>query len=253
MTVLASPGSGTCVPGAEGCVPVAHDGPPGIEVWVADLDDVAARVADVPVSAAEMQRALRFRFEHDRSRFLARRRLMRRLLSRASGRPVAGLVLEADALGQLHCPGLDGWTFSHGHSGPWGLFALGRDVGIGVDIEQTLETGPAPAVPDDALSRRERQAWEAVTDGPARQRLRLTAWVRKEACLKALGIGLAVPPAEVDVGGLSQAVETCVPVNGQACSVRLFALSSPQEWVGALAVADIEQTRKARVHAEGGR
>lgn len=72
-------------------------------------------------------------------------------------------------------------------------FAVSADAAVGVDVESVSGTD-FPGFPDTALHPDERAAVE-VADGSARLRRRAVAWTRKEAVLKAAGVGLRVDPA----------------------------------------------------------
>lgn len=85
------------------------------------------------------------------------------------------------------------------HSGSVALVAVARQ-GVGVDVEQLRAEVASWSLPTHALSPAELARVEAAPD-PARAFLDL--WTRKEALLKAIGLGLAVDPRaiELDVNG----------------------------------------------------
>ena len=67
-------------------------------------------------------------------------------------------------------------------------------VPVGIDIESTQDVR-FPGFPDVALHEDERDVVEPSTDVLLRRRA--VSWVRKEAALKSLGIGLRMDPAEL--------------------------------------------------------
>lgn len=92
------------------------------------------------------------------------------------------------------CPRLEGgvaWT-SLSHAGGLLALAVGADGPVGVDIEPASR---GRAMEDIAASVCHPQEWEALASWPAQSRATalLELWVRKEAALKAAGVGLEVP------------------------------------------------------------
>jgi len=88
------------------------------------------------------------------------------------------------------------------HSGGMALVAVTRSNDVGVDVETLRDGVDRWSLVDHALTPRERQRLEAV---PPVQRTHafLSMWTRKEALLKAAGVGLAVDPALVELDGPS--------------------------------------------------
>jgi len=72
--------------------------------------------------------------------------------------------------------------------------AVTRAVSVGVDVE-SLDATDFPGFSGTALHPDERPTQEASVDEQSEQRAR--AWTRKEACLKALGIGLRTDPTQL--------------------------------------------------------
>ena len=114
------------------------------------------------------------------------------------------LGLEASAVpivvGQGGKPFIEGYPlhFNLSHCGGVALLAWGRRP-LGVDIEARINR-PSEALAMKVLAPAERARWAGVPEtsrGPWLAR----AWVRKEAALKAMGLGLRRPPRTVDVGG----------------------------------------------------
>ena len=186
------------------------------------------------LSEDERARAGRFRFPDDSLRFILARGLLRTLLERCTGIPAAHVRFEYCPHGrpslqrEAGCPDV---RFSVAHSKTMVALAFALDRNVGVDLEPLVP-------PDDALGRPEvyRRILSAaelsrIEQSPPsdRARLVLASWVRKEACLKALGLGLSMPPDQLDV------TDGVVTVLGVPSSVPL----SPDEsvWVEDFTVA----------------
>ena len=90
------------------------------------------------------------------------------------------------------------------------VLAVALGIEVGVDIELIRE-GPWRALPAHALSHRE-QADLATCRPEARLSALLTYWTRKEAILKAAGVGLSIEPQRIEVTApWAQAAVTALP------------------------------------------
>ncbi len=99
------------------------------------------------------------------------------------GKPsVSGPASDARGLPPLH--------FNLSHSGGWAILATSTAMELGVDIEthdnQVHLTALAPRI----LSPQENDHLRLDPTRPGHTDTLLRAWTRKEACLKALGVGL---------------------------------------------------------------
>jgi len=174
---------------------------PGVRVAWTVLDDTRFREAelDACLSSDERERARRFRFEHDRRRFVAAHALLRGLLARELGVAAAGVPIVADRFGKPRLAAATGagLAFNMSHTGGRALYALARDVELGVDAEALKPLAHMPRLARDVFSPDELAEWEAL---PEAQRVLgfFGGWTRKEAVVKALGRGLDYP-----LGGFS--------------------------------------------------
>jgi 4'-phosphopantetheinyl transferase len=89
-------------------------------------------------------------------------------------------------------------SFNVTHSGSRALVAvLAADARIGVDIEAVRPRRRLDALAGRVLSAREHSAWVRISDPHARLHAFLEAWTRKEAYLKARGVGITTPLRDV--------------------------------------------------------
>jgi 4'-phosphopantetheinyl transferase len=163
-----------------------------------DIDGMADAIAGC--APADLAQATAFVHEGKRSAFLAGRRLARAALEAATGRAGASFILVPDANGRLDVHGEQGlsvcFNISHGRMHDAAAVALG--VRIGVDIEE-LPPPDRDGVAETVMSAREFAQFNSL---PARERDRafLRLWTRKEAVMKAAGVGFLVDPRNFDVG-----------------------------------------------------
>ncbi|MEZ0612259.1 4'-phosphopantetheinyl transferase superfamily protein [Fibrella sp. WM1] len=139
----------------------------------------------------EQLRANRFRQEIDRQRFMVGRGGLRWLAGQLLGQPAATVDLAVGEHGKPELVNSDGWHSNVSHAGEWVLWAFGQQP-VGVDVEQ-LKAGFAydeliPFCFGPAEQQALQQAGQPGDD--AHQRLFYTFWTRKEAILKATGLGL---------------------------------------------------------------
>lgn len=229
------------------------------------LEVVVATVAPRPVdpadlallSAAERERAAAFRRPEDAARFVTGRRVARRLLADRLGTAPVDVDLVVPRPGWK--PRVPGTTLdvSIAHAGAVVLVAIADGAEVGVDVERAeVATTLDPELWRGATSAAERDAlgtlaWPAgttdaaaVDPGTARPAPDPTAvdaflrvWVRKEAVLKALRVGLAVPMDALTVRDADPpAVLELPPGPVAAGDVTLLDLGAPVGHRAALAV-----------------
>jgi 4'-phosphopantetheinyl transferase len=180
--------------------PVVDRAPPltvdEVHVWRAGLLCADAALAEFEsiLTNQELARADRFVNPRDRRRFAVARGCLRRLLGEYSGTPPAKVALSATELGKpyLADPAAD-LRFNVAHSDELALFAFSRAREIGVDIEWER-----PEVNWQELARRyvaPEEYGALIADDCTfdRRAAFFRCWARKEAYVKALGLGLQVP------------------------------------------------------------
>jgi len=174
--------------------------PPLVHVVWADLDRAAT--AALPrwreiLSQDENARAARFRFARDRNRYIARRGILRLLLARQLDRAPAALRFGANAYGKPLLIG-GGCEFNLSQSRGLALFALGADIAIGCDIEFHDRGFLAENIPERFFSPAELDELRAA---PAEAQIIafFNGWTRKEAYIKARGLGMSLPLDSFDV------------------------------------------------------
>ncbi|MGC3998928.1 MAG: 4'-phosphopantetheinyl transferase superfamily protein [Anaeromyxobacter sp.] len=157
----------------------------GADVWRIDLDAEVEGAASL-LDEAERVRAARFVFERDRRRFVTGRAALRTVLAACAGVSAAGLSFHHGPHGKPSLPG--GPPFSFSHSQGCGLLAVGGGRELGVDVERIRTVPEAAEIARSVFDAAEQAAWAAAGGDAGAGFLRL--WTRKEAALKAMGVGL---------------------------------------------------------------
>lgn len=171
-----------------------------VSLFSVELDEFARRVDCAPRQARDAERAARFHFERDRRRYLAARLALRSVLADALGVGLEAIALGEDEQGKpcLAAPGT-ALHFNVSHSDSVALIALSETEPVGVDIEVARPLDDADSLAADCLSPAELPAWRGMA-APGRDRRFLDLWTRKEALLKAIGLGLSVAPSSFSTG-----------------------------------------------------
>lgn len=182
------------------CTPVRRRltlAPGSIDLWRIDLDAGSALEARA-FSTGERARASRFAFERDRVRYLRARHALRALLAAYEDRAPEALDLREGAHGKPFLAN-GRHAFNASHAGDVALVAVAHDRAVGVDVETRLHRGDLLALAGQVFDERE---CADLASRPADARLDafLTGWTRKEAVLKALGLGLTVDPRRLHAG-----------------------------------------------------
>lgn len=166
-----------------------------IEVWLADLscpDRDDAELGSL-LSPDEVARADRFHFEIDRIRFIRRRALRRRWISKLLGLPPESLRFEVGRRGKpMLVNGPDGFRFNGSASGERALLAFAKGVEVGVDLERHRPFEPDLQGIVERFAPPERHVL-ANLEPLLRAQMFFECWARKEAVVKAIGDGLYLP------------------------------------------------------------
>ena len=168
---------------------------PDIHVWHATLALTPDALTDAGrlLPSAERQKTALVASEAQRARLTLSRAWVRAILSGYLERPAPDLVIRRSTLGKPIVstegdqPPL---YFSVSHSGDHMLVAVTRADDVGIDLERLTRMVDPERIAARFFSRAECNALLAL--GPAeRADAFFRAWVRKEAVVKALGMGIA--------------------------------------------------------------
>lgn len=213
-------------------------------VWAVTLAQSAeciGRCAQA-LSPDEISRAERFHFERDRRRFIAGHGVLRAILGHYVGRQPAQIEFEYSPRGKptlAESSGSDTFHFNLAHSDDLMLVAVTRGCEIGVDVERLRFMRDAEDVAERLFSARESTRLKALPEGQKRAAF-FRLWTRKEACLKATGVGITESLCEAEVSFLPGEQPRLNRLFGDehACEKwRLCELAPATGFIAALAVA----------------
>ena len=212
-----------------------------VHVWRVPLD-VGAPATAATLSDEERARASRFHFEQTRSRFIAGRSAVRDILARYTPdrRAPGELRFVTGPYGRPALAEPDGPRFNFSRSGPLGLCAVGANPTMGVDLELIRPIPEAGSITRSHFSPREQELLASLHEPPeslAFQAAFYATWTRKEAFIKALGLGLAQPLDSFSVTMLPHQRPRLLEVpDGQPAAWTLRAFTPAPGYEGALAI-----------------
>lgn len=170
-----------------------------IHIWRFDLPGDRYPDARRFLDESELQRADRFAFEPDRNRFERSRYCLRHILALYLKIDPRQIQIVVGPHGKPLLRPEENFGFNLSHSGDHGILAIGRGAEIGIDIETTIAPRDIRRLAQSVFSTDEKKTLDAIADdaltGPF-----FTCWTRKEAYLKAIGLGFTIDPKSITVG-----------------------------------------------------
>ena len=167
---------------------------PIVEVVWANLD-LGAALLDrwhEMLNAAERARAELLRSERERRRYTTRRGILRALLARRLGRSPSELCFRANGYGKPSLIDDVDIEFNLSHARGMVLIAMSRDLTVGCDVAFRDPRFPVEDIAARFFSPREHHE---LLSTPRADRVAafFAGWTRKEAFVKARGLGLSLP------------------------------------------------------------
>ncbi len=218
---------------AEPCGPQDAD----VLVYVATLPlapPFTSSSACLGLDALENQRAARFVFPIDRARYVTSHLVLHHVLGRHLGLAPAAVAFAPGPAGTK--PRLAGTdlAFNLSQAGTVAAVAVarGREVGVDVEVESAIDKTPI----EGQLAPGERAALQALSPDERCVAMR-RLWVRKEAYLKACGVGLGGGPArtlesfEMSVGEVPRLIASAA---GDRDAWVVTSIAVPSGYQGAL-------------------
>ncbi len=172
-----------------------------VHVWRASLEEPPCCLETLlrTLSPDERQRAERFHFPRDRRHFIAGRGMLRLLLAGYLGQGPGEIQFCYNPQGKPRlCLDRGDLRFNLAHSQGLALYAFSRGRELGIDVERIRSDFDGEQLAQRFFSPRETAGLVSL---PAQRRREafFSCWTRKEAYLKATGLGLSLALDRFDV------------------------------------------------------
>lgn len=218
-----------------------------VHVWrvVVDLQVAHVLLLEQTLAAHERVRATQFRFLKDRTRFIIVRGLLRAILGRYVAKEPSVLQFCYSHHGK---PSLASETeygvhFNVTHSHELALYAVTRDRDIGIDLEYIHKDIAYEHIAESFFSPYELRMLYTAGSDERRREVFFRCWTRKEAYLKARGLGLLLDWRTFDVVSTQEPLAMIVRTRERMqenqqenMSWSLYDLSPGLGYVGAFAL-----------------
>lgn len=184
-------------------LPAPANPPPlgeSVHLWRTRLDPPAAALerSIMDLDPTERARAERRATLALRAAAIASASALRRVLARYTGNAPRELAFERETGGKPRLAGRASPRFNLAHGGAYALIAVHARSEVGVDVEPLVAERVDTELVARVLAPSERAPWDALE--PARRtEAFFQLWTRKEAAMKAVGMGLALDPRELVV------------------------------------------------------
>lgn len=219
-----------------------------VHLWVANLDQSPACVQGLHamLQADEQARAARFITDELAARYSVGRGVLRVLLGQYLERPPQSIEFRYNPYGKpsLKDNPID-LQFNISHTQQIAVYAFTRQTQLGVDIEAVQAMDEMDAIAQQQFSTWEYAAWLAETN---RQRTFYHIWTRKEAYIKAVGKGLAIPLDSFDVSLNEPPLIRRIGDSTQlAAAWKMLHFEIADQYIGAVAVKDQNKQFKGKI------
>ncbi len=173
--------------------------PHQVDVWRLrlHLQDDSLQLLASTLSADELQRAARFHFPADRDRFIAAHGCLRGILTHYLHCEPLQITFAINQHGKPELPNHK-LKFNLSHSGDIALVAVTQERKVGVDVERIRSGISSHSIARQYFSKSEIAELQALSL-EQREAAFFTCWTRKEAYIKAQGLGLSLPLESFDV------------------------------------------------------
>jgi 4'-phosphopantetheinyl transferase len=174
-----------------------------VHVWRVNLDIGAQQVKGYHnvLSPDEQSTAVRFYFQKDRDQYIVARGVLRTILSRYLDIAPQEIKFSYGSQGKpalTNSIGMDLVNFNMSHSNNLALVGLTRGRHIGLDLEYIQRDFACEEIAERVFSAQETSVLDSLPDDMKHEGF-FNCWTRKEAYIKARGLGLSYPLNQFEV------------------------------------------------------
>ena len=215
-------------------------GPNDIHLWRILLDEAPGMVESFfhVLAEEEQERTQRYGCQATRGRFVVGRGLLRTILGDYLGQKPRAIEFTVNQAGKPILLGCSDVHFNVSHSHNLVVIAVTARCELGVDVERLRPFSNELGLAERYFSPRECRILRMLSP-ERRTEAFFHTWTRKEACLKALGVGLSYGLDQVEVSIYPEEPTRLVRLNGEenhAVPWSLLSLAPAPGYVGALAL-----------------
>jgi 4'-phosphopantetheinyl transferase len=177
-----------------------------VHLWVARTDHAHeySYLFSPILSSDERHRAERYKSPEEAAQFIITRGILRTILSHYAGVNPDQLTFQYTLYGKPYLepePDAPQIHFNVSHSHACTLYAITQDRQVGIDLEYDRELPYLDQLVARYFSPREQQQWKQLA--PDHQRsAAIRGWTRKEAYIKAVGLGFAHSINDIEIAFL---------------------------------------------------
>ncbi|MFA5960731.1 MAG: 4'-phosphopantetheinyl transferase superfamily protein [Tatlockia sp.] len=165
-----------------------------IDVWEFPLLEMPENAHEL-LNEEEQLRANRYYFARHKRRFTAARAMLRLILSRYVNKDAQSLRFSTNQYGKPALENADELQFNLSHSGDLALLAIGQHFPLGIDLEW-YSARPYEGIANEMFSPEELRVFNHLP-GYAKPKVFFEIWSKKEAFIKACGLGLSYPTRSI--------------------------------------------------------
>jgi 4'-phosphopantetheinyl transferase len=164
-----------------------------VHIWSADLRKTGCDTTHFEdlLSPAEIRRAEKYYFDKDRIAYIKRRGILRNLLGSYTGQAPSSVCLSIGLKGKPELTNKNKFslTFNVTFSGGMALYAFAPGIPVGIDLERMRPEVEMEAIIENFFSKKEMRTFFSLPEDRKREAF-FKGWTRKEAFVKAKGIGI---------------------------------------------------------------
>ena len=212
-----------------------------VHVWRVPLDDSRITELRSMLSPDECARADRFHFDRDRNHFIVARSSLRTILGAYLKKNPPELSFSYSNYGKPSLfgePASNELRFNLSHANELALIAVTRNRAIGVDIEFIRPEFASEEIAERFFSRAEVSALRALPADKQNEAF-FNCWTRKEAYIKARGMGLSLALDQFDVSLIPGEPAALLNIREEGQEISnwsLYDLYPGNDYIAALAV-----------------